>query len=116
MIEVVYISDSIEQTENFLENILEDLEKNGIRYKSDYRNWMFKTDRFRVYGLPISSGCLWLSHSNVKYYINDLNIESGERGKWKKERMEYLLTTFPMGTKEITYSELSDILVKENEV
>lgn len=115
MVEIIYISRLCKQSKRFIENLLAELKEKGIKdIKYIPQNIMIETDKFRVYGLPIDSGCLRLSHGKVKYYINEVFKGNRKVTENEHERYIHLLQTFPQKTREIEREELIKILVSGN--
>ncbi len=79
MIEIIYISRFFKQSKDFIENLFTELKEKGIKdIKYIPQNMMIETSKFKVYGLPINSSCLGLSHRKVKYYIDGMFVSDRE--------------------------------------
>ncbi len=116
MVEVIYIARFFKQSKDFIETLFAELKEKGIKdIKYIPQNMMIETGKFRVYGLPINSGCLGLSHSKVKCYIDGMFVSDREVTENEYERYKHLLQTFPIGAKEIKHEELIKIIESENE-
>ncbi len=116
MIEIIYISRFFKQSKDFIENLFTELKEKGIKdIQYIPQNMMIETGKFRVYGLPINSSCLGLSHGKVKYYIDGMFVSDREVTENEYGRCKHLLQTFPMDTKEIKHEELIEILASGNE-
>lgn len=116
MIEIIYISRFFKQSKDFIENLFAELkEKETKDIKYIPQNMMIETGKFRVYGLPINSGCLGLSHDKVKYYIDGMFVSDRKVAENEYGRYKHLLQTFSADTKEIKHEELIKIIESENE-
>lgn len=116
MVEIIYIARFFKHSKFFIENLFDELKEKGVKdIKYIPQNMMVETGKFRIYGLPINSSCLGLSHSKVEYYVDGIFVSDREVTENEYGRYEHLLQTFPIKTKEIKYDELIEILVNRNE-
>lgn len=117
MFEIICISTSCKQAENFIKYLSEKLDSFGIEnIKIDRKNIRLKTDKFIVSAVDIFGGKLGLSHQMTMYYIDMVSSSTSPRyvgRSYALERLRKLKRTFREGTKEISEEELIEILKEE---
>lgn len=116
MFEVIYISPSCKQAEDFIDNLMWKLRERGIyNTEKSPQRIQLKSDKFVVSAIDIGMSPR-PSFYGVKYYIDGFNYVpqncSFERlREWK----EYIKCRLRPDTKEISEEELIEILTEASE-
>lgn len=118
MFEVIYISPSCKQAEEFIDRLILDLRNHEIYdFEIDPRKMQLRTEKFIVSAVGIFSSNLGVSHHMTEYYIDKVfGAEYPNECTWEKaqEEVKNLKCGFKEGTKEISEEELIWILIEES--
>lgn len=90
MNQILYISDSMKQSVNFINDLILDLQKLGIENIEHNRENNFVTvGEIRVNGIAIYENCLCLKIHNPKYFIDGIDMRNYR--DTSKERLDSLI-------------------------
>lgn len=119
MTQIVYVSDSMKQAINFINDIIPDLEELGIEnIKHDREHNFITVGDAEVRGISIYEGCLCLKINHAEYFID--GIDMGNYKDVSGNRIEHLIwgvkeamIHFPINTKQLNgKAELVKILME----
>lgn len=89
MTQIVYVSDSMKQSIDFINNLIPDLEELGIEnIKHDREHNFIIVGDMEVRGVSIYEGCLCLKINHAEYYIDGIDMENYKDASG--DRLEHL--------------------------
>lgn len=117
MTQIVYVSDSMKQSTNFINDLISDLRKIGIEnIKRDReRNFIIFGD-IEVRGISMHENCLCLKINRTKYFIDGIDMKNykdagRERLNHLTWKLKEIMPHFDINAKELSgKDELIEIL------
>ena len=85
MDEILYVSDTCKQSAEFLREIAENLQNNGVPFKYSKNDFSLETEYFRLICQPMNSSLLGRSRHKVKYYADCTMVTDMNKGIFLKE-------------------------------
>lgn len=121
MTRIVYISDSMKQSVDFINNLISDLQKLDIEnIKYDKRNNHITVGSVEVIGISVCESCLHTKMQDIKYYIDGIDMKN-YKDACKRNidilmwRIRYAMQIFRRDTKQLeSKDELIKILMKND--
>lgn len=116
MLEVIYISPSCKQAEDFIYGLAENLKQSGIsNFETNMRRLYIRSNKFIVSVVNIFGGLLGVNSHITKYYIDKISDAYYQKESIEGKalmRLKTLKRSFREGMKEISEEELIEILTE----
>ena len=121
MIEILYVSDSMKQSVDFINNLISDLQRLGIEdiEHNKEHNFIIVGNK-EVRGISLYENCLCIKIHNPKYFIDGIDMRN-YKGTSDKQidrliyRIREMMSHFRRGTKQLSgKDELIKILTENN--
>lgn len=68
--EILYVSDTHKQSQDFLRELAEDLDEKGIAFECSRKDFSLETKFYRLICQPMNGACAGRSRHRVKYYAD----------------------------------------------
>lgn len=121
MEQIVYVSDSMRQSANFINNLVSDLQRLGIEIAEHNRKYNFIiVGGMEIRGITVYNTCSAISRNYLKYFIDGIDMRNYKDAS--KERIDSLIwhikdvmLHFREDTKQLSgKDELIKILAENN--
>lgn len=121
MEQIVYVSDSMKQSTDFINNLVSDLQRLGIEIAEHDREHNFIIiDNMEIRGISLCESCLCLKILKAEYFIDGICMRNYKDAS--KERLDWLIWSvkeammhFDIDAKQLNgKDELIKILTEEN--
>lgn len=121
MVQIVYVSDSMKQSVDFINDLILDLQRLGIKIAEHNKRYNFIiVGNMEIRGISLCESCLCVKIRKAEYFIDGIDMRNYKNASKRNIdvlmwRIRYAMQSFKRDTKQLSgKDELIKILAENN--